>query len=104
MVCRSLFEKDKLIFSFLLCTRLMRAEGKLADSEMKFLLTGGVAVSGGTRNPYDAWLSDKSWGEICRMSDLERTKGFMEVFGAHEGVWRDMFESAEPYAFQFPDR
>ena len=40
MVCRSLFEKDKLLFSFLLCTRTMRADSHLSDNELKFLITG----------------------------------------------------------------
>lgn len=35
MVCRSLFEKDKLIFSFLLCTRMMRALGKLEENDFR---------------------------------------------------------------------
>ncbi|KAJ1478477.1 dynein heavy chain and region D6 of dynein motor-domain-containing protein [Baffinella frigidus] len=39
MVCRSLFEKDKLLFSFLLCTRIMRADSQLTDNELKFLVT-----------------------------------------------------------------
>lgn len=41
-VCRSLFEKDKFLFSFLLTVRIM---GALIDpAEWRFLLTGGVAM------------------------------------------------------------
>jgi hypothetical protein len=41
-VCRSLFEKDKLLFAFLLAARLMGAEGKLDAAEWDFFLTGGL--------------------------------------------------------------
>jgi len=40
-ICRSLFEKDKMIFSFLLCSRLLT---DIDMKEFKFLLTGGVAI------------------------------------------------------------
>eukprot|EP00961_Rhodomonas_salina_P063758 857225-Rhodomonas_salina.13 len=104
MVCRSLFEKDKLLFSFLLATRIKRAENILSDAELKFLLTGGVAVGTLDDNPFHSWLSEKSWGEITRMSDLEPCKGFRDEFAQNELQWREMFESAEPYTYEFPGR
>ena len=39
MVCRSTFENDKLLFSFLITTRILMAEGKIAPDELRFFLT-----------------------------------------------------------------
>lgn len=44
---RSLFEKDKLLFAFLLATRVMRHNGKLPSHEYEFLTSGGAGVGGG---------------------------------------------------------
>lgn len=45
--------------------------GKMDPADLRFLLTGGVAVGDlPAPNPCPAWLSDKSWGEICRASKL----------------------------------
>ena len=102
MVCRSLFEKDKLLFSFLLCTRMMRALGTLSSEDFRFLLTGGIAVTKPPPNPFDSWLAEKSWGEISRMSELSHMQGFVEDFVKHESGWRELFESGEPYKADFP--
>ena len=40
-VCRSLFEKDKLLFSFTLALRVMAGRGQVAQNEVRFFLTGG---------------------------------------------------------------
>lgn len=62
-ICRSLFEKDKMIFSFLLCTRLLQ---NLEQKEFSFLLTGGVSMGEDYGEPPAEWVSLKMWGEINR--------------------------------------
>jgi dynein heavy chain len=42
-VCRSLFEKDKLLFSFMLAGRVLQGKNQLDSAELRFLLTGGSA-------------------------------------------------------------
>lgn len=43
-ICRSLFEKDKLLLSFILCERLMEFKNQVSNEHFRFLLTGGLAV------------------------------------------------------------
>lgn len=70
-ICRSLFEKDKLLLSLLLAVNLMREEReKLSTAQWMFFLTGGL----GLENPYEnptTWLDDKLWDELCRLDEVE---------------------------------
>jgi dynein heavy chain, axonemal len=43
----------------------------------RFLLTGGVALDNPHPNPAPEWMSDKSWSEIVRASELPNLKRFM---------------------------
>ena len=56
-VCRSLFEKDKLVFSLLLCVPLLQGYDKLDAAEWRFLLTGGILLGElKHKNPAPEWL------------------------------------------------
>jgi dynein heavy chain len=101
-VCRSLFEKDKLLFSFTLCTNILKSKNELTNEELMFFLTGGVGLENTKKNPSSGWLSDKSWDEICRMSDLSIFDGFLKSFTADCESWKAVYDSAAPFNVEYP--
>lgn len=51
-----------------------RSEKKIEKSEFKFFLTGGVGLENTIPSPA-AWLLDKCWDELCRLSDIKTFNG-----------------------------
>ncbi|KAM3869140.1 dynein axonemal heavy chain 12-like [Diretmus argenteus] len=101
-VCRSLFEKDKLLFSFLLCCNLLLAEREIEQGDFVFLQTGGVGLQNTTPNPDPTWLQDKSWDEICRASELPGLQGIKEAFMNSPEDFKSIYDSTEPYNAPLP--
>ncbi|CAL8109272.1 unnamed protein product [Orchesella dallaii] len=102
-VCRSLFERDKLLFSFVLCMSIMISQHKVMMDEYKFLLTGGVGLQNEVANPAKAWLSDKSWDELCRMIDTSPVfSNFLVEFKKKLNHWRKLYEHEEPHLQHLP--
>lgn len=98
-VCRSLFEKDKLLFSYHVATRVMLNANELEEAQARHLLTGGVALEDPPPKPNAAWLSDKTWAELFRLSSLAP-----ELEGVHELVAADLDAFKEVYDSNTPER
>ncbi|KAI5062354.1 hypothetical protein GOP47_0022893 [Adiantum capillus-veneris] len=103
-ICRSLFEKDKLLFSCLLTYRILEVEKKIALEEWMFFLTGGLGSSAIRPNPASEWLSDKSWGEITRLSKLSAFEHMDLHITTYPSEWKALYESLEPHKQRFPGR
>ena len=102
-VCRSLLEKDKLLFSFSLTTRLMQAHGQLPTNEFYFLLTGGVVIDNPNPNPNDKWISDKMWGEICRLNNVSTIfNGLQHSVEESHVTWKELYDSSNAEAHILP--
>ena len=66
-VCRSLFEKDKVLFSFLLTKTVMLSENKIDSQELRYFLAGNTAVELAEPNPVSdgkGWLKPAAWKDI----------------------------------------
>ncbi|XP_058892872.1 dynein axonemal heavy chain 3 [Kogia breviceps] len=101
-VCRSLFEKDKLLFSLLLTIGIMKEKKQINEEIWYFLLTGGVALDNPFPNPVSEWLSEKAWAEVVRASALPKLKGLMEHLEQNANEWKLIYDSAWPHEEVFP--
>ncbi|XP_018409373.1 PREDICTED: dynein heavy chain 3, axonemal-like [Nanorana parkeri] len=102
-VCRSLFEKHKLLFSFLLCVGIQRNRGLVNYEEWHFLLTGSVALEIPRANPDPMWLKDKFWGEILRLSSLPIFGGLDDHFYSNIRQWKSIYDSSQPNEMELPN-
>ena len=89
---RSLFEKDKMIFSFLLCVKLNQMSGEVDMNEFRFLLTGGVSLGEAIPEIPAPWLSENSWAELCRACKLNGFKGYMDHFLKNINTYKELAE------------
>lgn len=103
-VCRSLFEKDKLLFSLLLCQRLMESRGETNGDVWRFLLTGGIGGTPDDPNPASEWLATPSWSELHRFALLPTIKkhDFLGYFNANFVEFRRIFDSETPQSESWP--
>ncbi|XP_046404632.1 dynein axonemal heavy chain 3 [Ischnura elegans] len=102
-VCRSLFEKHKLIFSFVLCAGIMDSKGLLPEEAWAFFLTGGVALENPYPNPDHSWLTDKSWTEVVKASSVKGLEEFRLSLSKHTAEWKEFYSSPSPQTATFPE-
>nr|XP_012148645.1 PREDICTED: dynein heavy chain 7, axonemal [Megachile rotundata] len=101
-ICRSLFEKDKLLFSVLLSVNLLNKQGAISIPQWMFLLTGGVGLENPFANPTN-WLPAKSWDELCRLNFVPGFEGFKDAFTKNINSWKVVFDHMEPHTLPFPE-
>ena len=103
-VCRSLFEKDKLLFAFVLASKLQLDSAQMSPTELRFLLTGGVAMGDPpSPNPDASWITEAKWGEMCRLSALgEQWQAFSESVREYPERWKRLYDSAAPSQEELP--
>ncbi|KAI9349443.1 dynein heavy chain and region D6 of dynein motor-domain-containing protein [Zopfochytrium polystomum] len=104
-VCRSLFEKHKLLFAFLLTIRVLMNDDKIDMDEWKFLLTGTTPNPEKKQpNPSLDWLSARSWSEILALSQLPAFSNFDSDFCDFIDTFRVIFDSQTPHREKLPGR
>lgn len=99
-ISRAISEKDKLFFSFLLCTNLLVAEKKVSLDEIELFV-----------NPEDAeevsegpeWLDQKFWQRICSLEKNDKYKDLSNFFIDNQNSFKKIFDSRTPEEEVFPE-
>lgn len=94
-LCRALLEKDKLIFSLLMCLKIMISDNKISNQELRFTMVGGVSTETSIPKPDDEWISKKMWCLISEATDeLPAFTNWATNFKPAE--WKHIFDSSSP--------
>lgn len=104
-ICRSLFEKHKLLFSLVLTAKILFGASALDPQEWRYFLAGPSGSIDVPKNPTD-WLGDLEWAEAYKqlygMSQLSALKGFDQAFIDNHKEFQKLFDSNEPETMPLP--
>lgn len=104
-VCRSLFERHKLLFSFLLCMKILFGDNAVDAQQWRFFLAGPAGEIEQKPNP-TTWLDDLEWGQVYEqlwtMSQFEEFKGLDSYFIEFHKKFKTIYDSTTPHQCKLP--
>ena len=71
-VCRSLYEKDKLIFAFLLAINLLRGRKLLNTEEYAFFFSPKKTLDISIKSPMPEYFSHETWNSVINLSKISK--------------------------------
>ena len=96
-VCRSLFEKDKLLFSFVLTIKILQGNNEIDPAEWLMLISGKVLGALELECPAPeekgGWMNKRCWTDIQNMAGLPKVKGIEESLAKENKAWQKELES-----------
>ncbi|XP_008181522.3 dynein heavy chain 2, axonemal [Acyrthosiphon pisum] len=100
-ICRGLFERHKLLFSFQICTKILITENKINENEFEFLLNGGIKPNERqekqlftTKRP--DWLPAICWDNILALSSFPDFHDVEKSFEKCSTEWNTWYLSSDP--------
>jgi len=101
-ICRSLFERHKLVFSFLLTIRILQGDNLIDPTEWLFLISGKSLTSVTLTNPAPDWIDGRMWSEFCALSTLPTFAGLAQSVIDNVADWRAVYDCADPHTTRLP--
>lgn len=101
-ICRSLFEKHKLLFSFILCVKIMQGDDLIDGVLYRFLLSGISPEVVQAKMPESSWLESNVWSDLCSLAGVKQFRSLPESFAKNLSAWQEVFESSDPQEMSLP--
>lgn len=103
-ICRGLFEKDKLIYSFLNTIMILRRNGDIDNSEFSFFLRGSLTDYTKVEQKVD-YIDQQVFMAVCGLEDAHANfKGIVKSMEdtADKVIWKSIMTSDEPHLIPLP--
>ena len=104
MVCRGLFEAHKTIYSFLICSSILRQGGDLEETKWNFFLRGAVGGNEELEAPKDIpWMTKPMWMNVIGLSNAcETMKALPDLIKKDPKPLEEFLRSEEPHNAPIP--
>jgi dynein heavy chain len=102
-ICRGLFEKDKLLYSFLNTVRISITAGAITPEEWAFFIRGNDDKSGSGLSSQGLELSSEAWNSVKRLEAVHvNFAGVCDSFKKDAAKWLEIVNSNEPFEQELP--
>jgi len=112
-ICRSLFERHKLLFSFLLATDILKSNMSMTNPQyvdpnhLRFFLVGNTSLELNKPNPTTSnknntdnkditFLTDVVWGELLSLSNLSSFESFDDLVVQNLSLFQKIVDDVNP--------
>ena len=102
-VCRSLFEKHKLLFSFLLTVNILKGDNKINMNQYRHLVQVGHVPKIEMENVIK-WLDENTWKRILALENLNIFNGFTKSFIDNQDIFKKYYDSIIPHKESLPNK
>ncbi|KRX05785.1 P-loop containing nucleoside triphosphate hydrolase [Pseudocohnilembus persalinus] len=104
-VCRSLFEKDKLLFSFLLQIKLLQSKNALDMQEFNFFIQPiNTTFENPPENQCSTWMPEQIWLKFVNLDkNIKSLRGVLKSLQQFEATWKKIYEDPNAHEMQFPE-
>lgn len=103
-VCRSIFERDKLTFVWILTTKIMTAECRLDSEELSCLMNGRSKFVGPLHeNASESWLDETTWRRLNALAGLQAFGGIIKSIAEDEESWKTFAAAEENSKQKLPE-
>lgn len=89
-VCRSIFEKDKFLFSWILTTKILLAEKRITVEQLRFFVSSKTQNESNAKwkRPHNSdWISESLWIDLLRLSNLSNFEYLIESIATNLADW-----------------
>ncbi|XP_026667107.1 dynein heavy chain 12, axonemal-like [Ceratina calcarata] len=95
-ICRSLSEKHKVLYSFLLCSKILLNEHQTTEEEINYFMAPDLTGTETVPNYPCNWLPTNTWINICHLSEtLPEFHDLANDFCSNSKAW-EHYHTSEP--------
>ncbi|KAL0236923.1 hypothetical protein PCE1_000320 [Barthelona sp. PCE] len=104
-ICRALFERHKLLFSFQILVKILLNEKKIDHNEYSFFLKGGIVLDRKKQAPNpQKWLPQVAWDNLWELDKIASMHGIASSFesSTESEDWMIWYKTERPEAVGLP--
>ncbi|CAH1099407.1 unnamed protein product, partial [Psylliodes chrysocephalus] len=102
--CTGIFEKHKLLYSFLMTYKLEQNEERISQAEIDFFIKGSVSLEKSDVECPATWIITQNWENIVKLA-ADFPGSFIELpdqIRENLDSWHEWFDSDQPESDEFP--
>lgn len=98
-ICRSIFDADKLLFSWIFTTKVLMTNGQLSNEQLHFFVTGKNEFFGSiVDKPQCEWITQEMWCKLNQLNQVIKSGDLIASIQHNVDAWKIYFDAHDEHS------